>query len=182
MSGLGIYFSSFNVFARLSQLWGTCFHDLCPWPDPHLGGQFGEVHWDNSTNASDIIGPIRLWDSVTDQKHQPKLQTYACNRGLLFFARFLKISLHCSPDEIAVMGWNRDLVTPPGFSQHTLQINSGYMPGLVYGSRISFLIKFLLFRWFEPSFLGEAYLRPLHLVHYLTPLPRLGETIWGDTL
>ena len=77
-----------------------CAHDLTP----HLEGQFGEELWDNSTNASDIIGPIRLWDSVTDQKHQPKLQTYACNRGLLFFERFLKISLHCSPDEIAVMG------------------------------------------------------------------------------
>ena len=30
-------------------------HDLYPWPDLTSAGQFGEILWDNSSNASDII-------------------------------------------------------------------------------------------------------------------------------
>ena len=50
-----------NDFPRLSLVWGGTsppphpIHDLYPWPDPTSAGQFGEILWDNSSNASDII-------------------------------------------------------------------------------------------------------------------------------
>ena len=50
-----------------------------------------------------------------------------------------------------------------------------------FGVRITnfFLIKFLPFPWFEPSFWGRLFSAPFI---WSMASPRLGETIWGDTL
>ena len=74
-----------------------------------IRGQFGEILWDNSNNASDItIG--------------------------FYFVGTVLIMMHaqCSLD------WDRDFVTP-GFSQPRLNQNPELMPGVGYWSRISIL-------------------------------------------
>ena len=48
-----------NDFPRYSLVWGSKspahpIHDLYPWPDPTSSGKFGEILWDNSSNASNI--------------------------------------------------------------------------------------------------------------------------------
>ena len=65
-----------------------CAHDLTRTLGDNLGRYFGTTRL-----MPVILLDLSAYGTVTDQKHQPKLQTYACNRGLLFFERFLKISL-----------------------------------------------------------------------------------------
>ena len=92
--------SGFDVpWSHLSQVWGhvtphnpvICAHGLTP----TLKGQFGEILLENSSNASNII------------------------KLLLFWELFQRMSSQCSPSQRAVMGWNRELLTPPGFSHPT---------------------------------------------------------------